>query len=537
MSKEKILMLNSGGFDSVVLCYYLKETKPEAEIISLFFDYGQQSLELEKVCAKKVCNKLGYRFREIVIPEFSWTKSNFYGPDLKDDASQELEYRNLIFLSYAASIASSQGCSSIYLALLKSSGYADTSKEFIQYVDNILSLKGIKLVAPFKDFYKKNLIPWVFNYKLTTEDFCSCDTPIDGKPCGECPDCTLTDEIINLCNEDTPINNWLRNSDPKDIKFQKSIENSKIKSVKLFIEKQEGLITAPLLVQDFTKIIDGCVRLGISNFCISGNKCLENKIIFELVKYTRDRYPNVTYEVCTNGEWVLKYAELIKNLGFKKVYLNIEDSCELNSLKFKNSLREIEKWELPCQVVIDLYSNYQRLDFIIRSLYIKYNIKDFHIREVYKKGKRNKRLSLPKVNKAYKLLNSLEDLPIELTLSLGAFYVYDFLEHPKYILTEAISDSLCYLEVPSTNLKIHPEIFCEKYINQIIVTYDGYVLGCENEISHTHYDKISAGNVRNKDMSEIINKGKRLCIQCNLCQQKRDGSLKFYKCIHKPLDD
>ena len=43
----KIVTLNSGGFDSVVLAHYLRAQYPEAEIHCLFFDYGQRSKNLE----------------------------------------------------------------------------------------------------------------------------------------------------------------------------------------------------------------------------------------------------------------------------------------------------------------------------------------------------------------------------------------------------------------------------------------------------------------------------------------------------------
>ena len=52
MSKP-VVVLNSGGFDSTVLLHYVKEVEEDSLVYSLFFEYGQRSMEQERRCARK----------------------------------------------------------------------------------------------------------------------------------------------------------------------------------------------------------------------------------------------------------------------------------------------------------------------------------------------------------------------------------------------------------------------------------------------------------------------------------------------------
>ena len=66
---SKIVVLNSGGFDSVVLAHHIGHLNPEAEIHNLFFDYGQLSVDSERYCSEKCAKDLGFTYKEVVIPK------------------------------------------------------------------------------------------------------------------------------------------------------------------------------------------------------------------------------------------------------------------------------------------------------------------------------------------------------------------------------------------------------------------------------------------------------------------------------------
>lgn len=194
---EPVVVLNSGGFDSTVLLNCVAHTHDISKVYSLFFNYGQRSLKWERECAQKTCCKLGVNHAEITIPEFWWTKSNFYKKGYDGAQTQYLEMRNLVFLSYAASFAQSRGADTIYMALLYPYwDYPDCSKSFVRRMNEVLSPIGVRIKAPFIKYDKTELEKYALKYNIRREDFHSCDNPdSEGNPCGKCLDCIDIDNI------------------------------------------------------------------------------------------------------------------------------------------------------------------------------------------------------------------------------------------------------------------------------------------------------------------------------------------------------
>lgn len=191
MSKP-VVVLNSGGFDSTVLLNCVAHcTADRGKVYSLFFDYGQRSLRWERKCAQKMCCKLGVNHLEVKLPQFWWTNSKFYKPGYDGAKTQYLEMRNLVFLSYAASIAESRGADTIYMALLYLYwDYPDCSKTFVRRMNEVLSPISVRVKAPFITYDKAELAKYALRYNISREDFHSCDNPdSEGHPCGTCLDC------------------------------------------------------------------------------------------------------------------------------------------------------------------------------------------------------------------------------------------------------------------------------------------------------------------------------------------------------------
>ena len=156
MSK-KIVVLNSGGFDSVVLMNVIRNTYPDTEIHSLHFRYGARNEEQQSRCAEKVCEKVGAVSTVIDLPKFTWTTNNFYKEDNVYE-TQYLEYRNLVFLSYAISYAESVGAKEIYLATYQPNevGYNDNNDIFYKGLNSFTTKNsGIELKTPFWDIRDK----------------------------------------------------------------------------------------------------------------------------------------------------------------------------------------------------------------------------------------------------------------------------------------------------------------------------------------------------------------------------------------------
>ena len=75
---SKIVVLNSGGFDSVVLMNYLHTIQEEKEIYSLHFLYGANNEKQQLECVNKVCERVGAVNKIIQLPNIDWTQSNFF---------------------------------------------------------------------------------------------------------------------------------------------------------------------------------------------------------------------------------------------------------------------------------------------------------------------------------------------------------------------------------------------------------------------------------------------------------------------------
>ena len=195
---SRIVVLNSGGFDSIVLMNYLHTIQGEDNIHSLHFLYGANNEEQQLRCVNKVCEKLGAVNKIIQLPPIDWTRSDFFKDSEYRIASQYLEYRNLIFLSYALSYAEAIKADKIYVAFLNNSNYPDTSLEFLQGLNSFCQPEsGISIDAPFILDSKFRLGHIAKYLGITSDDYFSCDKPTpDGSPCGKCLDCTTLKEVM-----------------------------------------------------------------------------------------------------------------------------------------------------------------------------------------------------------------------------------------------------------------------------------------------------------------------------------------------------
>ncbi|MBP3888485.1 MAG: 7-cyano-7-deazaguanine synthase [Cellulosilyticum sp.] len=193
---EKIVVLNSGGFDSIVLLHYYYYILGEKNLISLHFTHGEKNEREQLECAEKVCDKLNIPSKVIHLPSFDWTKGNFYNEKFIDAKSSYLEYRNLVFLAYGISFAQAIEASTVGLAILGGQeSYIDCSPNFLYNVENISMMANIKIDTPFSCRSKESLGHIVKYLKIKRDEFFSCDHPINNKPCGECDDCKNIEKI------------------------------------------------------------------------------------------------------------------------------------------------------------------------------------------------------------------------------------------------------------------------------------------------------------------------------------------------------
>ena len=122
---------------------------------------------------------------------------------------------------------------------------------------------------------------------------------------------------------------------------------------------------------------------------------------------------------------------------------------------------------------------------------------------------------------------------VNVNLTLMANYVYDILDKKEDLpIYEAVNLVIDFADRYITpNFSVFPELYCGKYEKQVTLTPDGFIHGCASEVSVQNYDEISAGNVRDTPLEDLIKIGKDLCIKCNCEQVDDNGNLKFFSCI------
>jgi 7-cyano-7-deazaguanine synthase len=203
----KSIVLLSGGLDSAT-CLYVSLNKGEKPL-AVSFDYSQRhSIELEK--AKNIASKLDIEHIIVKIDTGIFANSSLIDTSMslnKGFVSEDtipntyVPGRNILFLSYAVSIAESRDIHNIYIGVnaLDYSGYPDCRPDFIMAYQKAIALgtktgvnqKSIQIITPLLHLSKKEIVLLAHSLNVPIEETISCYDPIHGRPCGECESCML----------------------------------------------------------------------------------------------------------------------------------------------------------------------------------------------------------------------------------------------------------------------------------------------------------------------------------------------------------
>jgi len=198
---KNAIVLCSGGLDSVVTAFYVREKLNYGKIVILFFDYGQRALEREGECARMCAEMLGAEFKKIKLSGLSGLLVDgseaveLSEKDLKDTKKEGgkwyMPQRNLIFLSYALSFAESVGGADIFVGFENEGQehYPDTTSEFVEKV-NQLAEGSVKVIAPFIEKDKEDIISIGGKFGVDFTKTFSCYVGLE-KHCGKCLACKL----------------------------------------------------------------------------------------------------------------------------------------------------------------------------------------------------------------------------------------------------------------------------------------------------------------------------------------------------------
>ena len=216
----KAMVLSSGGIDSTTCLGMAVEKYGKENVIALSISYGQKHdkeikasndvaefygvehicLDLEKIFEYSDCSLLQHSTRE--IPEEA------YAEQLKKTdgkpVSTYVPFRNGLFLSSAASLALSKGCSVIYYGAhaddAAGNAYPDCSSAFNRAISEAIWLGSgnqLKVEAPFVEMTKAEVVKIGLKLKVPYELTWSCYEGKD-KPCMVCGTCIDRAEAFRL---------------------------------------------------------------------------------------------------------------------------------------------------------------------------------------------------------------------------------------------------------------------------------------------------------------------------------------------------
>lgn len=208
---EKALVLFSGGLDSST-CLAMAVNKYGAEnVVALSVFYGQKHrkeieasnkvakfyktehiyMDLSQIFRYSDCSLLDGSKREIPKESYAEQLNESEG----EPVSTYVPFRNGLFISAAASVALSKGCSVIYYGAhsddAAGSAYPDCSDEFNSAIGQAVYIgsgKKLKIEAPFVNFTKADIVRTGIELGVPYELTWSCYEGGE-KPCGKCGTC------------------------------------------------------------------------------------------------------------------------------------------------------------------------------------------------------------------------------------------------------------------------------------------------------------------------------------------------------------
>jgi 7-cyano-7-deazaguanine synthase len=178
MIPKFIVLLLSGGLDSVTLLYYLHRT---CKVFCVLFDYKQKHVQ-ELTFAKGHCRRLGVLYRTIELPKLGGlTPRDWVVP-----------FRNPIMLSVAANVAIQARADEIAIGcnMDDRDQFPDCRWEVMDAMNHALTISGYKvqIVAPFLEKSKREIVEIARNLNVPMHEIWTCYRG-GARPCGKCLAC------------------------------------------------------------------------------------------------------------------------------------------------------------------------------------------------------------------------------------------------------------------------------------------------------------------------------------------------------------
>ena len=204
-TNKKAVCIMSGGMDSTLSAYIMKDEG--YEIIAVHFNYDQRTQAKELECFENICTSLHVKQKYILDLDFfkqlgasALTDKTIEVPTKGVEKGVPVTYvpfRNGIFLSMAAAIAEKEGAQIISIGVVEedSSGYPDCREEYIKAMQKAINLgtkdeTNIEIKMPLVHLKKSQIVQEALKLNVPLELTWSCYKN-EEKACGVCDSCRL----------------------------------------------------------------------------------------------------------------------------------------------------------------------------------------------------------------------------------------------------------------------------------------------------------------------------------------------------------
>ena len=217
---KKAVCVMSGGMDSTLAAYMMKNEG--YEIIAVHFNYDQRTQTKELECFNNICDALHVKNRYILDLDFfkqlgasALTDKSIDVPTTGIEDGVPITYvpfRNGIFLSMSAAVAEKEGASAISIGVVEedSSGYPDCRESYIKSMQESINLgtkdeTNIEIKMPLVALKKSQIVKKAIDLEVPLHLTWSCYKDED-EACGVCDSCRLRLNGFKLAGVTDPIN-------------------------------------------------------------------------------------------------------------------------------------------------------------------------------------------------------------------------------------------------------------------------------------------------------------------------------------------
>jgi len=292
----------------------------------------------------------------------------------------------------------------------------------------------------------------------------------------------------------------------------------------------------PLSYERWQEIIKQCIDLGIKHFHFSGKEPFCDSRIRRLLSYLNSYpdYYNIFYGLVTNGTSInLEDIQGLLNTNLSYLEVSVEGMRNYNDdirgyghfCKIDNLLSGIidnNKINLTSTIFDDnLLELISVINYFSEKGITKFNFSPFMKYEYNKLNAIKEIDSSVMLDFFDKIFNYLENKKslhngLDIRLCFTPKQCYALFVNDN-ILSNAIANNISKGEkiiyrIGNHILELSFPLINIPFMNEIVITHEGYVLSCADDIHFDKFDKLSLGNLSKENMTQLFDKRKQFII-------------------------